>query len=128
MTFKNKHYIFGGKAGSKYNRQVAQVMGLRLQAIKVMGFDFVSGACANVNDTYIFLCFHSPREDKYNERKRCRAAFKPNGMFRLLTSRTAHYHEAIGIAASKCEYARFIELAVNTEVGKMIALLISKIK
>ena len=109
MTYRNRHYIFGGKIGTAYNRQIAQVKVRTIQAIQNMAFDFESGACANVDDSYMFLCFHSPSNEPFerngqNEQKKCRAAFEPEGTFFVLKSQSAHNHTNIGFAASKCEF------------------------
>ena len=59
-----------------------------------LSFDFVLGACSNVNDDSIYLCFHDGSSAEY---KKCRVGNDPFGSFsEIRESSFEHKHTRIG--------------------------------
>ena len=75
LTWKNEHYVFGGRIKKT---QISKIVKCSLQPIghlRAMGtFPHYHGGCANMNDQYIYLCFSS--EHKQDIRK-CHVANNP---------------------------------------------------
>ena len=61
-----------------------------------LDFDHDDGACTNVNDLEVHLCFES------NNNRQCRSAFEPLGSFNNVALST-YDHQSIRIAASQSE-------------------------
>ena len=107
MTFQNNHYVFGGDNIPLYqgspeeesSTQISKLNGLKLERVGDLGFNFIDGACANVNDTMVYLCFPS------NDLKQCRFTSQPEGFEELYQqiSKSNDEHKKISIAASKCK-------------------------
>ena len=72
VTFKNKHYIFGGY--EKIMRQILEIDDCKLKSLGLIPFDHLTGACGSTNEM-IFLCFSMTEIDG----KRCRQAASPSG-------------------------------------------------
>ena len=98
MTYRNIFYVFGGT--DTFKRQVSKLSGNRLERIGDLDFDLHAGACANVNNEYIYLCFSSPDHD---ELRQCRYSSGVEKTFRK-TAKSVDRHESITIAASKSKY------------------------
>ena len=76
LTFKGKFYVFGG---SRKRTQISQINKCKLERIGSLQFSFFYGACTNVNDMELYLCF-----DLYNN-KMCRKSIDPLGPFTLIS-------------------------------------------
>ena len=94
MTWQNELYIFGG--GSK-KRQISKLVGCELTLIGLLGFNHARGACANVADAKLYLCFNAANSGDDNK---CRVALSPTGIFKEI-NRSNFDHRETRIAASK---------------------------
>merc|ERR1712106_85099 len=92
MTWQNELYIFGGYFKK---RQISKLIGCELTKIGELEFDHYGGACANVADTKLYLCFNLGSGD-YNK---CRVALSPTGIFEEI-NRSNFDHHYTRIAAS----------------------------
>ena len=98
MTFMNEFYVFGGNSAySGDRRQISKLVGCQLQRIGTLEFDHDRGACANVNDNKIYLCFNN--NSLYNDSKRCMIASTPEGQYSE-AALTEYEHRQTSIAAS----------------------------
>lgn len=68
VLWKSRMFVYGGLWQSN---QISEVKGCGLTHIDTLSFNFMSGACANMNDELVFLCFAS------KEGKLCRADSDP---------------------------------------------------
>ena len=93
MAWHNEAFVFGG---SNERRQISKIDSNRLIRVGNLNFDHVSGGCANVADTLVYLCFN----DRTSDLKKCRVASSPlSDMFDEMIS--SHYeHSWIRIAAN----------------------------
>ena len=66
-----------------------------LTKIGELDFNFANGACANVDNQLVYLCFESEGQ------KLCRVASQPEESFTEIQE-SASLHTGIQIAASKC--------------------------
>ena len=96
LTFENELYIFGGIGNPK---QIIKLETKKLQVIGSLTFDLISGACANFEDNFIYLCFHFFPESENNQ---CRVASRPETNFTKIDA-SSYDHADIDIAASKSE-------------------------
>ena len=94
VTYRNRFYVFGG-----YNnmQQISEVTECELRRIGTLGFDHNDGACSNVDDREIYLCFH-----RYDT-SQCRSAVDPLGMFTKIAPST-YYHKFARTAASPSKF------------------------
>ena len=91
MTYRNQHYIFGGDSNKK---QILQITGCSLTNIGTLAFNFKYGACANVDDSSIYLCFSLAGGNEY---RLCRFSTSPIGTFeRSALSHDKHWMIRIG--------------------------------
>ena len=67
----------------------------KLEKIGDLDFDFHYGACTNVNNQYIFLCF----SDNGQDLKKCRSSNTPLGKYSL-EKKSSYPHRWIRIASS----------------------------
>ena len=103
VTWQNKLHIFGGKSDQ---RQISRLDGYMLNKIGVLELDlktglqdfkFYGGACTQMNDQYIFLCFG------HYETSVCRRLTRPQDSKPYLT-KSLKTHGSIRISASKCKF------------------------
>jgi len=91
MTYQNQHYIFGGESNKK---QILQITGCSLTNIGTLAFNFRHGACANVDDNSVYLCFSIAGGNEY---RLCRFSTSPTGTFEKTDlSYEQHYMTRIG--------------------------------
>ena len=102
LTFKNRFYIFGGSSDHGQERQVSIIQETQLKRIASLRFDFDFGACTNVDNQRIYLCFHSPYDPNEIDEKTCRFATDPKKEFTLIDM-TKYRHATTRIASSKCK-------------------------
>ena len=96
VTYKNEHFVFGGFTEEK---QISQIIGCELKRIGTLAFDHVYGACTNVADYLLYLCFNG--NDPSDARK-CRYSGSPTGQF--IEVETSRYgHQDTRIAANNCK-------------------------
>ena len=95
LTFQNRHFIFGGR---NEKTQVAMVEDCTLKLIGKLSFNHDFGACTNVYDRFIYLCFN----DKTDDHKKCRYSSSPTGSFQVTDSNYAHRFTRI--AADQCKF------------------------
>ena len=96
MTWKNELYIFGGRSKK---RQISKLIGCQLTRIGELEFDHYLGACANVADAKLYLCFN----DASGDYDKCRVALSPTGIFDEI-NRSIHFHAFTRIAASEGDH------------------------
>lgn len=104
LTWMNELYVFGESSNKK---QISELIGCQLKNIGELAFNLYYGACANVDNTKLYLCFNSGTDD-YNK---CRVATSPTGEFNEI-NRSSHYHRATRIAASKGELYKFFSSTI----------------
>ena len=98
LTFQNNLYVFGG--ANHFEKQVRKLVGFRLVTFSSLEFSFKLGACTNVGDEFIYLCFHYGNDD---EQRLCRYAQNPDGSF-AQTEKSDHTHREKSIAAIDCKF------------------------
>ena len=106
LAFQNEFYVFGGTG--TYRKQASQLKGNRLERIGTLNFEFFRGACANLDNQKIYLCF-SWTTNVYNELRQCRYSLGPKKEF-YEVSKSAERHGQITIAASPSEFQFFYSL------------------
>ena len=72
INWQGDLYLFGGQTEK---RQVSRVEGCQLTRVATLPFDLHAGACTNVNNEELFLCF-----DRNNDKK-CWKSLNPEGPF-----------------------------------------------
>ena len=72
INWKGDLYVFGG---ATEKRQVSLVEGCQLTRVGTLWFNLERGACTNVNNEEIFLCFD------YDNDKKCWKSSNPEGPF-----------------------------------------------
>ena len=93
IVWNNQLYIFGGKS---MKTQISKVSNCRLERVGELAFNHAFGACTNVADDRIYLCF-----DEKNAKK-CRVGSTPLGQFNEINP--SHYdHRATRIATDDSE-------------------------
>ena len=90
MTWRGKFFIFGGRYEQK---QISSLNGCKLERVGSLSFHFPCGACANVDDQSIYLCF-----SEYGK-KLCWHGNNPSGSFKE-TSPSSFSHARTRIGAS----------------------------
>ena len=108
MTWKNDLYVFGGNPNK---RQISQLVGCQLTQIGELEFDHHFGACANVADEKLYLCFGSGDSNK------CRVTLSPTGVYEG-TNRSSFDHRETRIAASEGNHC-------NCFVGSLFQMIFS---
>ena len=94
VTYRNRFYVFGG---FNQKRQISEVTLCELRKIGTLDFDHDRGACSNVDDRQIYLCFD------FNHIRQCRSAVDPLGNFTEIAPST-HNHASISTAASPSKF------------------------
>ena len=89
MTFKNQHFVFGG---DKETKQISQIIGCSLTRVGTLSFDHRLGACANVANNNVYLCFG------FYDYKKCHVASSPTGQYTEVQEST-HEHRYTKIAS-----------------------------
>ena len=72
LTWRGEHYVFGGQL---MRQQIAKIHDCALMKIGQLQHNFIEGACSNVADQYIYLCFGTGGRDW----KKCRKLTSPTG-------------------------------------------------
>ena len=96
ITFKNEHFVFGGNAERK---QISQIVGCELKRVGSLTFDHFYGACTNVANNLIYLCFNVSPENK----KKCRVSSSPSGNFEEINE-SPNEHAYIRLASNNCKF------------------------
>ena len=101
VTWQNKHFIFGG---DKDKRQISQVNGCQLERVGTLKFGHTRGACANVLNKTVYLCFD------WNSTKKCLKSDHPLGDFEP-TENSQYRHGYTRVASSQSKrYAKSLSL------------------
>ena len=77
IVWRDEMFVFGG---SKKRQQISKVENCRLISIGQLNFSMNYGACTNVGNELVFICFHD-RDDSTTYR-RCLKATEPMATFR----------------------------------------------
>jgi hypothetical protein len=91
ITWQNQHFIFGG---DKEKRQISQIKGCQLERVSNLKLAHTRGACVNVLDEMVYLCFD------WNNTKKCLKSDHPLGDFEP-TENTQYRHGYTRIATSQ---------------------------
>ena len=94
LTYRGEHFVFGGDSKST---QIAKIDGCQLKIVGQLDFEHQKGACANVAEEQIYLCFNFNSNSDY---KKCRKASSPLGEFEEIRQ-SAEEHRSTRIAASQ---------------------------
>ena len=110
LIFQNYLYVFGGDYHkSSYARQISQLKGSELKRIESLAFNYYMGACANLNNEYIYLCFSdsnqcfSDSNKCFSEFRLCRFSLGPQKTFHKVAESTDK-HLGTNIAASTSKF------------------------
>ena len=95
ITRRNQQFIFGGISKKT---QISRINGCKLENFGQLNFNFLSGACANVANSKIYLCFHNQSTDY----KKCRVASSPTSQFETIAE-SIDEHDTTRIAANECK-------------------------
>ena len=74
ITWRGNFYIFGGQSEKT---QIAKLNGCQMERVGSLAFSYYYGACSNINDEWIYLCF----SDQSGDYKKCRRSNNPLGSF-----------------------------------------------
>ena len=97
LTYRGEHFVFGGRE----KIQIAKIDGCQLKTIGQLSFQLYKGACANVAEEHIYLCFNENDKSDY---KKCRKASSPLSEFEEIRESTAE-HRSTRIAASQSKFS-----------------------
>lgn len=100
LTFRGEHFVFGG---STKTTQIAKIDGCQLKTVGQLKFQYYKGACANIAEENIYLCFNA--DDSFDFKK-CRKATSPLGKFEEVTPSNAG-HQNIRIGASQSKFRTY---------------------
>ena len=101
VQWRNRMIVFGGYDDVDKKRQISEVKSCRLTRIGTLAFELIGGACANMDDLKIFLCFNW----LYYEGKVCRVATNPLGTFsKIADSHFHHYTTRTTASQGKCQF------------------------
>ena len=93
IMWRGSSYVFGGW---EKEFQVSQLIGNQLQRVGELSFKHNMGACGNMADEQVYLCFGGNHDDK------CWSADGPRGFFKQITnSKFEHYRTKISCSNSK---------------------------
>ena len=96
VTYRGKLFIYGGQSEKT---QISTLNGCKVERIGSLAFQHYLGACGNVNDEAVYLCFDS------NSRKTCRKSNEPTTNFvKVKDSLYDHYSTRIGASPSKLNF------------------------
>ena len=90
LTWRGEHYVFGGE---KFRRQISKIEKCELKRFGELTFNFRQGACSNVADQFIYLCFN------ITGMKKCRKLTRPDGESTEI-GLANHFHAMTQIASS----------------------------
>ena len=62
LTYRGEHFVFGGQSKKT---QIAKIDGCQLKIVGQLSFQHRKGACANVAEEKVFLCFNSNDSSDY---------------------------------------------------------------
>ena len=116
LTYRGEHFVFGGRSKKT---QIAKIDGCQLRSIGQLNFKHIKGACANVADEEIYLCFSwgDSNGDNTGDEKKCRKASSPLGAFEeVRQSNTQHLNIRIAASQSKLIINKFIVLKILDEI------------
>ena len=91
LVWNNEPYIFGGRYKK---RQISKVNSYKLQVVGSLPFDLHTGACTNMADRKLFLCFD------LSHKKVCHWTTEPLGSFKTISD-TTYNHDQIRIDSSE---------------------------
>ena len=100
LTYRGEHFVFGG---STKTTQIAKIDGCQLKPIGQLAFQYYRGACANVAEEQVYLCFNA---NSWTDHKKCRKAPSPLSEFEE-TQESAVEHTSTRIAASQSKPSYF---------------------
>ena len=100
LTYRGEHFIFGG---SSKTTQIAKIDGCQLKPIGQLAFQYYRGACANVAEEQVYLCFNA---NSWTDHKKCRKAPSPLSEFEETQQSTVE-HTSTRIAASQSKSSFF---------------------
>ena len=101
VNWKNQLFIFGG---STEQRQVSRLSGYKLERIGDLSFDHQYGACSNMENQYIFLCFDLKEDSNdIDDPRRCRRSTGPMKQFSEVALST-HVHRGIQTSCSDSKF------------------------
>ena len=104
VNWKNQLFIFGG---STEQRQVSRLSGYKLERLGDLSFDHQYGACSNMANMYIFLCFDLKEDSNdTDDPRRCRRSTGPMEQFSEVAL-SNHVHRGI---QTSCSDSKFISL------------------
>ena len=92
ITWQNELFVFGG---ARMKRQISKLVGCSLTNVGQLSFDHKYGACSNVANRMLYLCFNSD----YGDEKKCRFASSPNDEFEEISD-SSYEHEFTRIGSS----------------------------
>ena len=99
VTFKGKSYVFGG---TSMKTQISQINNCQLKRVGSLSFEFSFGACTNVNDSELYLCF-----DQSNTQT-CRKSSNQFGPFTTISdSISTHYKTRIANDGGKLWFKNY---------------------
>ena len=99
LSWRGNFYLFGGSISlidetDDQRHRILKLDGCQFSEVGLLSFPFESGACANVNDLSIFLCFD---DSNNSSAKSCQTAHYPTGRFEETESSVyAHRQQRIG--------------------------------
>ena len=96
FTWRGEHYVVGGE---NIRTQVSKIIGCELTKIGSLEFEHRWGACTNVDDQHIYLCFPNKADDY----KKCRKSTSPTGQYQE-TSRSTYEHPWTRIANNRRKF------------------------
>ena len=107
VTYRNRFLVFGGRTntGHAIETQISEVTKCRLKRIGTLPFNHIGGACSNINDRFIYLCFSQ------GHKRMCRSAEGPLEPF-------------TGIVPSKYDHQRITTVASPSKFFLIFILLI----
>ena len=80
-------FIFGGQ---EEDHQISKVEDCRLKSVGQLNFRMVDGACTNVADEAVFICFHDIYD--FSTGKKCWKASQPLDTFKALSLYSTYSH------------------------------------
>ena len=92
INWRGEFYVFGG---STLTTQISKLNGCALERIGTLDFQHEFGACANVKEEAIYLCFNNDSADRH----KCRVSTSPTGQYREVAS-SLFEHNQIQIGSS----------------------------
>ena len=105
LTFRNEVFVFGGsKDFHRAKYQLSQLFDHEIRRIGELPFEFNFGACANVSNRRIYLCFNRGLKDKKEDQKTCHFAKDPRGNFtQMAKSNSSHLQITLAVSSNTCE-------------------------